>query len=164
MVEESALSAMPGGRRRLAYRLRRRRYAAGEETPGGRPPTRPIEAVGDEQLAAEHDRLKDHYQRLRADFENHRKRQTREREETRRFAIHDFIGELLPIVDNFHRAVEASQQTNDARALTRGVELILQQLATLLASKGVEPVPAQGEIFNPQIHEAVAVDTESGAE
>ncbi|MEW6426264.1 MAG: nucleotide exchange factor GrpE [Bacillota bacterium] len=92
--------------------------------------------------------------RLQADFENYRKRSAREREEFGKFAAEQLITELLPVVDNFERALAAGRE--NPSGFYEGVEMIYRQFADLLKSQGLTAVPAVGEKFDPCRHEAVA--------
>ena len=111
-----------------------------------------------QKLRAERDTLLDRLARLQAEFENARKRASREQQEFRDFATADAIKALLPAIDSFERALQApATQPNEFRG---GVELIYKQLQDALAKLGVRPVPAKGERFDPHVHEAIEmVDT-----
>ncbi|MDI6827787.1 MAG: nucleotide exchange factor GrpE [Armatimonadota bacterium] len=102
----------------------------------------------------------DNFLRTLADFTNFRRRAREELEQVRKFATEDFIIRLLPILDNFERAIKAAEETKNFDSLHGGVILILRQLRELLAKEGVEPIKAVGEKFDPMKHEAVArIDT-----
>jgi molecular chaperone GrpE len=109
-------------------------------------------------LAAERERML----RLRADFDNYRKRTERERAEVERYALADVLRELLPVVDNLERAlsVQLSGQatpsaSGEASDLHKGVEMIARQFQELLKRYGLVPIVAVGERFDPSVHEAV---------
>ena len=106
------------------------------------------------ELAAE----KERYLRLRADFDNFRKRAERERAEAERYALAEPARQLLPVMDNLARALAASAAATSggAEELRRGVEMILRQLEDALRRFGVVAVPALGQRFDPSVHEAVA--------
>ncbi|MEM7048529.1 MAG: nucleotide exchange factor GrpE [Acidobacteriota bacterium] len=91
--------------------------------------------------------------RTLADFENYRKRSERELRESKRYALVESTREMLAVVDNFERALTAGGSADDLR---QGVELILRQLLDVLKRQGVEEVAAEGEPFDPSIHEAVS--------
>jgi molecular chaperone GrpE len=116
-----------------------------------------------QKLTAERDTLLDRLARLQAEFENARKRGVREQQEFREFAVADAIKALLPVLDSFDRALQvAPAAQSDLRS---GVELIHKQLHDALQKLGVRPVPAQGEQFDPHLHEAVEmVDTTKAAD
>lgn len=116
----------------------------------------PEGAVADselQKLKAERDTLVDRLARLQAEFENARKRATREQQEFRDFATADAIKALLPIFDSFERALQTpAPQSSEFRS---GIELIYKQLQDALSRLGVRPVPAKGERFDPHVHEAI---------
>ena len=106
--------------------------------------------------AAERDQLRDRMLRSQADFENWRKRIKRETAAKCRFAIQEFIQELLPVLDNFDRAIE-HEQADDAEAFVDGVRLIQKQFYDVLRAYGVQPIETVGRKFDPEAHEAVAM-------
>jgi len=106
--------------------------------------------------AAERDDLLDKLQRSRADFINYQRRVQRERERWSEMTKQDFALQLLPILDDCERALQASAQNHDAEALARGFELIHSKLLKTLASEGVEPFNPINQPFDPAYHEAVA--------
>ena len=116
-----------------------------------------------EALKAERQSLRELLARRQADFENSRKRMERERSETYQRVVADVVGQLLPVVDNLRRALdaEASVEANESeefRHFLSGVELIGKQLTALLERLGVEPVPTVGRPFDPHVHEAIATE------
>lgn len=110
------------------------------------------------RLQQELEDLRDRSLRTLADYENYRKRVERERTESRRYAGFEVLRELLDVVDNLERAVAAPGSVDE---LKQGVELILKQLHDLLRRAGVRPVPAVGEPFDPNMHEAVSRDQDA---
>ncbi|MCB1008498.1 MAG: nucleotide exchange factor GrpE [Acidobacteria bacterium] len=112
----------------------------------------PSEPAAESAAARELADLKERHLRLRADFDNFRKRMEREREETRRYALAEPLRELLPVLDNLERAAIAQGRLED---LQRGVEMVSRQLAEALRRFGLSEVQALGEPFDPQVHEAV---------
>jgi molecular chaperone GrpE len=97
---------------------------------------------------------RDKYLRLYSEFENFRRRTTKERLEWMQNASKDLMVELLPIVDDMERALKAMQKSGDSAAV-EGMELIFKKLYGTLEKKGLKPMNAQGEVFDPEIHEAV---------
>lgn len=93
--------------------------------------------------------------RLRADFENFRRRMDREREETRIQVTGGLLAELLPVYDNLERAVKFMPTEGDAKAWRVGVEMTLKGFEEALARLGVTPIPTTGQQFDPRVHEAV---------
>lgn len=103
--------------------------------------------------------------RLQADFDNFRRRTRTEKEEWTRNITADFCSELLPVIDNFGRALQALRQTGADESHLQGVEMIARQLGELLIAKGVEKIPTVGEDFDPNWHEAVGrVEVEDEAQ
>jgi molecular chaperone GrpE len=134
-----------------------------EATPNGETTAEQSEAAGarpaaaDEALAAlqkERDALKEQFLRAVADFDNYRKRIERERRELSEYAAADVLLELLPIIDNFERALQAPGG-GDTEAVTRGIELIHKQMLDLLRKRGVTLIDALGADFDPNVHQAV---------
>lgn len=103
--------------------------------------------------------------RLQADFDNFRRRTRSEKDEWTRNITADFCSELLPVIDNFGRAIQALRQTGADEGHLQGVEMIARQLGELLIAKGVEKIPTVGEDFDPNWHEAVGrVEVEDEAQ
>ncbi len=110
-----------------------------------------------DRLAKEKNELQDLLQRRQAEFENYRRRAERERGELFEFATMDAIKTLVPILDDFERALKAESADKE---YARGMELIYQRLFEALKKMGLEPVSTEGELFNPHVHHAVEmVDT-----
>jgi molecular chaperone GrpE len=105
-------------------------------------------------LRQERDTLQDRLLRTAAEFDNYRKRIERERRDLSEFAAVDVLLELLPIVDNFERALEAPAPP-EADAFRTGAELIHRQMLELLRKRGVRPIDALGSDFDPNFHQAV---------
>jgi len=111
--------------------------------------------------AAELAELRERHLRLRADFENYRKRMDREREERAKRALVEPLRELLPVVDNLERALVAPGSIDDLR---HGVGMIVRQFTDTLRRFGVEEIAAVGLPFDPQFHEAVAREERADVE
>ena len=109
-----------------------------------------------EAKAREADATHDRYVRTAAEFDNARKRAVREREELIRGANESLIRELLPVLDNFERALQAARGDAGAAAVTAGVELIQRELLRVLEKFGVTAFTSVGMPFDPERHEAVA--------
>ena len=99
--------------------------------------------------------------RLQADFENFKKRIERERLDHLRHATSDLIGRLLPVLDNFERAIAAFKPGASADAVIEGVGLIHRQLLAELEREGLRGMDSIGQPFDPEIHEAVATDVDA---
>ena len=121
----------------------------GASSEAGQPPQAELEA-----LRAERDAVQERLLRTAAEFDNFRKRVERERRELSEFAAADALMEMLPIVDNLERALQAAP-AGDAGSFRKGVELIHQQMLDLLRKRGARPIDALGSDFDPTIHEAV---------
>ena len=112
-----------------------------------------------EEMRREISDLRDRLLRSRADIDNFRKRTEREKQDFYRYALADIMRELLPVLDNFERALAANAQS--AQDILIGVDLIYRQLSDVLGKAGLRPVDQPGVPFDPSIHEAVARDDES---
>jgi molecular chaperone GrpE len=97
----------------------------------------------------------DGWQRAKAEFTNYRKRQERERELARFETVGRVAKRYLPIVDDMERALKDRPTEGDGIAWAAGMELIYRKLITILETEGVTPIEAEGEIFDPNLHEAV---------
>ena len=98
------------------------------------------------------------YLRLQADFENYKKRIEREREADQRQASVRVVERLLPVLDNFERAICAATESGDQSSLCEGVQLIFRHLLDELRREGLESIDTVGQPFDPKLHEAVATD------
>ena len=105
-----------------------------------------------QKLKAERDSLLDRLARAQAEFENARRRASKEQQDFRDYALADSIKSLLPVVDSLERALQVQ---SDAAELRGGVELIYKQLLAALAKLSVNPIVSKGEAFDPRYHEAI---------
>jgi len=101
----------------------------------------------------DYDELDDRYKRILAEFENFKKRSSKEREVLYNSILSDVVEVMLPVVDNLENAAKVETQDEEYK---KGVELVLKQFKDVLASKGVEEIRAVGETFDPELHEAVS--------
>lgn len=99
--------------------------------------------------------------RLHADFENFKSRVERDRETSQRLASSALVARLLPVLDNFERAVSTPPAEGADRTFHDGVSLIFRQILEELRKEGLTAVDTVGEVFDPEVHEAVATDTTS---
>jgi molecular chaperone GrpE len=106
------------------------------------------------ELRRERDALQDRLLRTAAEFDNYRKRMDRERADLASYAATDVLLELLPIIDNFERALQAATAP-EVEAFRKGVELIHKQMFDVLKKRGVKPIEALGADFDPNFHQAV---------
>ncbi|AYA66529.1 nucleotide exchange factor GrpE [Alteromonas sp. RKMC-009] len=96
--------------------------------------------------------------RARADMENARRRAEAEVEKARKFALERFAGELLPVIDNLERAIQAGDGENDAvKPLLEGVDMTLKSFVSTIEKFGLTPIDPQGEGFNPELHQAMSM-------
>ncbi len=109
-----------------------------------------------EQLEKEHETLKSQYVRIAADFDNFRKRQTRDQDDLKIQLISKALTAILPIVDNFERArQQLKPESEEAQALHRSYQGLYKQLVDVLKQQGVAPMRVVGQQFDPNLHEAV---------
>ena len=105
-----------------------------------------------DRLKAERDLLFDRLARLQAEFDNARKRESKERSDFRDYAVGNAVEQFLPVLDNFHLALKAQGSPEQLRA---GVELIVKQMEEALRGLNVQPVETVGAVFDPRVHEAI---------
>lgn len=98
------------------------------------------------------DDITDRYKRVFAEFENYKKRSSKERETLYNSILADIITAVLPVIDNLEKASEAKTEDESYK---QGIELVLKQFKDVLKSQGVEEIKAVGETFDPELHEAV---------
>jgi molecular chaperone GrpE len=116
---------------------------------------------GLEQLRRERDEHYDRLLRKTAEFDNYRKRVEKERREMAQYAAGDLLEALLPIIDDLERALQSAAGA-DPEAYRRGVELIYKQLQELLVKRGVKPIEAVGQDFDPRYHQAITAEDAAG--
>ena len=115
-----------------------------------------VELSKEEQLAEELGKEKDKFLRLFAEFENYKKRTSRERIELFKTASEDVMVAMLPVLDDFERALSHIDEDKEAEEMRKGVLLIYQKLLTTLEQKGLSVIEVkQGETFDAEDHEAV---------
>lgn len=132
---------------------------AGEAAAGNAENAQPEEAKPEEPRKDEKDakieELQNRLMRLQADFENFRRRNAAEREQLSTFVTADVVGKFLKVLDNFERAEQSVKTTNDMSAIVAGMEKIKRQFEQAFKELEVEEIPAEGQKFNPELHEAV---------
>ena len=120
------------------------------------------EAKEDEAQKTEEDAKKaeeaesERYMRLMAEFQNFRKRVAREKSDIHAYANEKIVGDLLPVLDNFERALDT--EGGDLEAYAKGMQLIFEQLKKALENAGLEEIKAMDETFDPNVHNAVMTD------
>ena len=118
-------------------------------------PITPEELEKLRKQAGERDQYLDLAARTRAEFENYQKRIQRDREMDRKYAFGPLALDLLPILDNLDRAVQAAKQAGDTGPLVQGVAMVITQFLDLLKRHGIKRIDAEGKPFDPNWHEAV---------
>jgi len=107
-----------------------------------------------EQAEAERDRLKDQLLRVAADFDNFRKRTKKDIEHAERRAKEDVLREILPVIDNLERAVQAAQGATDVASVVTGIEMVLKGFEDASGRIGLEKISSLGQRFDPTVHDA----------
>jgi len=106
-------------------------------------------------LQADLDRFRDLALRSQADFENYKKRCQREKEEAVKYANTSLLERLVTIIDNFELGLSAAKGEGENSAIYSGMSMVLKQLNDFLADNGLQPVEAEGQPFDPKLHEAI---------
>ena len=109
-----------------------------------------------EQVRAELQEANERVLRAQAELENYRKRARREMEDDRKYAALPLLKDLLSVVDNLQRAIDAAEQGQGSTALLEGVKMVSAQMTGLFEQYGCQRIPAVGTQFNPHLHEALA--------
>ena len=109
-----------------------------------------------QSLKQEHETLQSQYMRIAADFDNFRKRQSRDQDDIRQQLVCSTLSEILPVVDNFERArQQLNPEGDEAQALHRSYQGLYKQLVDVLKQQGVARMEVVGQLFDPTLHEAV---------
>ncbi len=108
-----------------------------------------------EKLEQEKDEIYQKYLRLQAEYDNFRKRTQKEKEADRKYRSQSLITELLPIVDNFERALQTKVEEDSAKQFVEGINMVYRQLTDVLQKEGVEEIETTGVVFDPHLHQAV---------
>ena len=130
-----------------------------EEAAAGESAATPADAA---ELTRQRDDYYDRLLRATAEFDNYRRRTERERQQFAESAAADLIKELLPLIDDLERAARAEGGTDGGEGVRRGVELIHRQLLDTLRKRGVTPIDAVGQDFDPHFHNAVTYEPAEG--
>jgi molecular chaperone GrpE len=93
--------------------------------------------------------------RAQADFDNFRRRTQKEKEELAQYASLKLVGQLLPVLDNFERALQTGVESDESGSFAKGVDMIYRQLAQVLESEGLRRMEAVGQPFDPELHQAI---------
>lgn len=127
-----------------------------------------VELTVEQTLQAEIEQLKmkleeeeNRYLRLRADFDNQRRHATQDRQAAEKYRAQALLNELLPVLDNFERAMQVEVSSEDAEALYKGVEMVYKALIAATEKEGLAVIPAVGTEFDPNVHQAVMQESDS---
>ncbi|SOC20806.1 molecular chaperone GrpE [Ureibacillus xyleni] len=130
-----------------------------------------VELTAEEKLSAEVAELKakleeeeNRFLRLRADFDNLRRRTQLDREAAEKYRAQKLLSDLLPVIDNFERALQVEVNSEDALALYKGIEMVYKTFIEATKQEGLEVIPAEGQIFDPTVHQAVMQEADSDKE
>ena len=115
-------------------------------------------------LTGQIDKARDEYLRLAAEFDNYKKRTTRDYVNLVKTANEGLIVELLELLDNFERAFKSREENHDAEAYHKGVSMLYDKLIDVLSREGLRRFDSVGQIFDPRLHEAVMQVEDDGAE
>ncbi len=127
-------------------------------------PVNPEELEKLRKHSAERDQYLDLATRTRAEFENYQKRMQREREQERKYAFGPLAENLLPILDNLDRAIQAGKQAGETGPLVTGVAMVQTQFLELLKRNGITRIDCDGKPFDPNLHQAVMQKPVEGVE
>ena len=133
----------------------------GNETATAAEPAGPEQKIA--ELEAKLADLNDQFLRKAADFENFRKRTLREKQELTDFANQNLLLDLLPVIDDFERAIKSAESSKDFESFHEGITLIEKRLSTQLENKwGLKRFDSSGELFDPNRHEAIQMEKAEG--
>lgn len=113
------------------------------------------EKTEENPLQAKYDELNNHYLRLAADFDNYRKRQAQERENLLKYGAENTVKKLIEVLDNFDRGAKAIEKIEDCEKVKECYQLAFKNFVDVLNKIGLEEIKAEGEQFDPNLHEAV---------
>ncbi|MCP3025627.1 nucleotide exchange factor GrpE [Halobacillus sp. A5] len=108
-----------------------------------------------DQLREEKEEIQNRLLRLQADYDNFRRRTQKEREADRKYKAQSLVEELIPVLDNFERALQVEVDGGSAQNFANGMKMVYDQFHAALDKEGVEEIPAKGELFDPHLHQAV---------
>lgn len=108
-----------------------------------------------EEKTREIDELMNRFVRLQADFDNYKKRMVKERQEISVYILEDIVSQLLPVVDNFERALDSAENNGENDSLLNGLNMILKQFKDFLEKNGIKEIEAEEKEFDPRFHDAV---------
>ena len=124
----------------------------------------PVEVNPLEELQKQLEEQENRYLRLRADYDNLIRRNKLDREAAEKYRSQSLLNNLLPVLDNLDRALQVEVSTEDAQSLYKGVEMVYRQFVDATEKEGLEVIPAEGEVFDPNFHQAVMQEQDSKKE
>ncbi len=113
-------------------------------------------------LQADLHRFRDLALRSQADFDNYKKRAAREKEDAMKYANSSLLERLIAIIDNFELGLSAARAEGEKSPIFSGMSMVLKQLTDFLADNGLQPIDAEGQKFDPNLHEAIAHEANAG--
>ena len=111
--------------------------------------------IEDKDLQQQFDELQNRFHRLYAEFDNYKRRTAKEMLEHEEFAAKDLMTSLLPVLDDFDRAIKSNEESKDVGGLNEGFKLIHHKVKSILEQKGLEPMDSMGKKFDTDNHEAI---------
>lgn len=129
--------------------------AATEAAPAEAAPTEPTVEERYANALAESAKLRDQLLRTAADFDNFRKRSRREADDAQKRGKESTVKDLLPVFDNFERAITHAESTGEAKSVAEGLRMVLKQFIDTLEKMGIQRIQAVGQPFDPSLHEAI---------
>jgi len=127
-----------------------------EAEPVKKKSARKIKVSKEMELQEKIDELNDKYLRLYSEFDNYRKRTIKEKIDLSKMASAEVISDLLPVMDDFERAIKSTEDSDDCDAFKEGINLIFNKLKGVLEKKGLKPIEAIGKEFDTDFHEGIA--------
>lgn len=113
------------------------------------------------ELQAKLDDEENRHLRLRADFDNMRRRHQLDRESAEKYRAQSLLSDLLPVLDNFERALQVEATSEEAASIVKGIEMVYRSLIEATEKEGLQVIKAEGEPFDPNIHQAVMQEQDS---
>nr|WP_227934906.1 nucleotide exchange factor GrpE [Alkalihalobacillus deserti] len=123
-----------------------------------------IEITEEENSQAEIAELNNRILRIQADYDNFRRRSREEKEAAAKYRSQTVIEALLPVIDNFERALLVKPEAEEAKSLLQGMEMVYRQFQDTLKNEGIEVIDTVGQMFDPHLHQAVMQVEEEGFE
>ena len=116
------------------------------------------------ELTSKLEEAENRYLRLRADYDNMLRRNKLDRESAEKFRAQSLLTNLLPVLDNLERALQVEVTSEDANSLYKGVEMVYRQFLDAAGREGLEAIAAEGEVFDPNVHQAVMQEQDAEKE